>query len=192
MRLWVGILGTAIALGACTASHTLPPEQNSLAKRLQPRPQRALVYLHGDTRRGTRGSGTLLLVSANEPASARMALGRPPGPALVKLKVFNDTFGLIDAPAGIVNVVVATEDGESTGRLRVASEPLTLRVVAGRKYYVRVNGAEGDENRPAPGAPPFTVESVPEGEQAMAPALLSGYVRLPGPVPARATAQQTP
>ena len=186
MRFWVGMLGTALALAACSPSHALPPEHNALAKRLQPRPQRALIYLHGDTQRHERGAGTLLLASANAPASEGLALGQPPGPGIAKLKVFNDTFSLIDAPEGVVQVALAAADGTADGAapsatpgaIRVASGPLAISVAPGHKYYVRVNGTGRTDNASPDEASPFTVESVPEGERAIAPALLGGYVRL--------------
>jgi hypothetical protein len=173
MRLGLAMVGTALVLAACSPGRTLPPEQNSLAKRLQPRPQRALIYVHGDAQR-PRGKGTLLLVSANAPASQPMARGLPPGPGMAKLKVFNDTFSLIDAPEGVVTVIVgvAPADDGSSEPLRISGDPLALSIAPGQKYYVRVNEA-GPPERPR-----FTVESVPDGERALAPALLGGYVRL--------------
>ena len=139
MRRWVAMLGAALALGACSAGRALPPEQNSLAKRLQPRPQRALVYFHGDPQR-SRGAGMLLFVSVNAgaPASPLTAGSPSPGPGVAKLKVFNDTFSLVDTPEGVLKVVVATEDGGVSDPTQRAGPALDLPIVPGRKYYVRV------------------------------------------------------
>ena len=174
----------AAMLAGCGSNHALPPEQNSLAQRIDPRPGRALVYVHGDASAGKPGPG-LVVLAATEDAPASLpgnvtAKARP-----AKLKVFNTTFTLIDAPEGVVRLMVEPEGTAPAG------EPFSLHVESGKKYYVLVNppGTGKDE---AP-SPEFILENAAEGAQSILPSKLSGYVRFAAPgAPAEASATAQP